>query len=93
MGQKCIKCIPFALLSCHISGVLAKKYLQISLFKVSHEFFLNLSDSPYCDGIEGILAAYHNSLINVQLYGPTNFAPVIRHVARFAQAGVAQFAK
>jgi len=54
--------------------------------RVSHEFFLNLSDSPYCDGIEGILAAYHNSLINVQLYGPTNFAPVIRHVARFAQA-------
>jgi len=30
------------------------------------------------------MAAYNNSLYNVQLYGPTNFAPVIRHVARFA---------
>jgi hypothetical protein len=34
---------------------------------------------------DGILAAYYHSLYNVQLYGPTNFAPVIRHVARFAQ--------
>merc|ERR1712173_212116 len=29
---------------------------------------------------------YHNSLHNVQLYGPTNFSPVIRHVANFAEA-------
>jgi len=54
--------------------------------QVSHEFFLNLSDSPYCSGIDGVLAAYMNALFNVQLYGPTNFAPVIRHVTRFASA-------
>jgi len=54
--------------------------------KVSHEFFLNLTGDPYCSGVDGILAAYHQSLYNVQLYGPTNFSYVIRHVARFASA-------
>ena len=54
--------------------------------KVSHEFFLNLTTDPYCAGVDGILAAYHQSLYNVQLYGPTNFSYVIRHVARFAKA-------
>merc|ERR1719419_1454812 len=54
--------------------------------KVSHEFFLNLTGDPYCTGVDGILAAYYQSLHNVQLYGPTNFSYVIRHVARFARA-------
>jgi hypothetical protein len=54
--------------------------------QVSHEFFLSLDpQQPYCHGIDGVLAAYYNSLYNVQLYGPTNFSPVIRHVARFAE--------
>ncbi|XP_042231401.1 copine-8-like isoform X2 [Homarus americanus] len=54
---------------------------------VSHEFFLNGSmDNPYCQGVEGILQAYHNSLQTVGLYGPTNFSPVINHVAKFARA-------
>jgi len=57
--------------------------------QVSHEFFLNLTESPFCSGLEGLLAAYYNSLYNVQLYGPTNFSPVINHVARFAQAYLA----
>lgn len=39
-------------------------------------------ENPYCNGIEGILEAYHQSLKTVQLYGPTNFAPVVNHVAR-----------
>jgi hypothetical protein len=54
--------------------------------QVSHEFFLTLSDSPFCAGLEGLLSAYYNSLYNVQLYGPTNFSPVINHVAKFAEA-------
>ena len=55
--------------------------------QVSHEFFLNLrQDSPYCAGVPGILQAYFTSLQNVTLYGPTNFAPVINHVARFANS-------
>nr|XP_056723700.1 copine-5 [Euleptes europaea] len=54
---------------------------------VSHEFPLNSNpDNPHCSGIEGILEAYHDSLKNVQLYGPTNFAPVVNHVARYAAA-------
>lgn len=56
--------------------------------QVSHEFFLNLSqeNNPYCSGVEGILQAYHHSLQSVKLYGPTNFSPVINHVANFARA-------
>uniref|UniRef100_A0AAY5F0I0 C2 domain-containing protein n=1 Tax=Electrophorus electricus TaxID=8005 RepID=A0AAY5F0I0_ELEEL len=55
--------------------------------RVSHEFPLNGNiENPYCNGIEGILEAYHQSLKKVQLYGPTNFAPVVNHVARYAAA-------
>ncbi|XP_025940122.1 copine-5-like [Apteryx rowi] len=55
--------------------------------RVSHEFPLNgNAANPSCSGIEGILEAYHKSLKSVQLYGPTNFAPVVNHVARSAAA-------
>ncbi|XP_014674843.1 PREDICTED: copine-8-like [Priapulus caudatus] len=51
--------------------------------RVSHEFFLNGNpENPYCQGIDGVLAAYQQALHTVQLYGPTNFAPVINHVSR-----------
>ncbi|XP_077496561.1 copine-8-like isoform X2 [Amblyomma americanum] len=54
---------------------------------VSHEFFLNGSATdPYCAGIQGVLEAYQRTLQAVQLYGPTNFTPVINHVARFANS-------
>lgn len=39
-------------------------------------------DNPNCVGIEGVLEAYFHSLRTVQLYGPTNFAPVINKVAK-----------
>jgi len=56
-------------------------------YQVSHEFFLTLDPaSPFCAGLTGVLAAYQAALNSVQLYGPTNFSPVIRHVARFAEA-------
>lgn len=56
-------------------------------WNVSHEFFLNLTpDNPYCQGVEGILQAYYRSLQTVGLYGPTNFAPVIKHVSQFARS-------
>uniref|UniRef100_A0A8C7KBL1 Copine 5 n=1 Tax=Oncorhynchus kisutch TaxID=8019 RepID=A0A8C7KBL1_ONCKI len=55
--------------------------------QVSHEFPLNGNiENPYCNGMEGILEAYHQSLKTVQLYGPTNFAPVVNHVAKYAAA-------
>lgn len=34
----------------------------------------------------GVLDAYRNCINQVQLYGPTNFAPVINHVTRVAQS-------
>uniref|UniRef100_A0AAZ1X8I1 C2 domain-containing protein n=1 Tax=Oreochromis aureus TaxID=47969 RepID=A0AAZ1X8I1_OREAU len=53
--------------------------------KISHAFPLNFNtENPNCVGIEGVLEAYFQSLRTVQLYGPTNFAPVINQVARSA---------
>ncbi|CAK8696200.1 unnamed protein product [Clavelina lepadiformis] len=54
-------------------------------FQVSHEFPLSFNfQNPFCQGIAGLEAAYCNCINQVQLYGPTNFAPVINHVTRFA---------
>ncbi|KAI8790172.1 copine-3 [Biomphalaria glabrata] len=54
--------------------------------EISHEFAVNFNpQNPYCSGIDGILQAYYNCIQHVQLYGPTNAAPIIQHVARFAQ--------
>jgi copine 5/8/9 len=33
-----------------------------------------------------VINAYHHCIRSVQLFGPTNFSPVINHVAKFAQA-------
>uniref|UniRef100_A0A669E714 Copine family member 9 n=1 Tax=Oreochromis niloticus TaxID=8128 RepID=A0A669E714_ORENI len=53
--------------------------------KISHAFPLNGdNDNPNCVGIEGVLESYFQSLRAVQLYGPTNFAPVINKVANCA---------
>ncbi|XP_053542119.1 copine-9 isoform X6 [Ictalurus punctatus] len=55
---------------------------------VSHAFPLNSDcENANCVGIEGVLEAYYECLRTVQLYGPTNFAPVISQVAE-AAAGV-----
>eukprot|EP00730_Choanoeca_flexa_P018556 TRINITY_DN9027_c0_g1_i3.p1 TRINITY_DN9027_c0_g1~~TRINITY_DN9027_c0_g1_i3.p1 ORF type:complete len:601 (+),score=121.86 TRINITY_DN9027_c0_g1_i3:107-1909(+) len=54
--------------------------------RVLHEFSLNGSETnPFVPGIDGVLAAYQQALLNVQLWGPTNFAPTIRHAARIAR--------
>ncbi|XP_068197482.1 copine-9-like [Antennarius striatus] len=53
--------------------------------KISHAFTLTGdNENPNCVGIEGVLEAYFQSLRKVQLYGPTNFAPVINKVANCA---------
>ncbi|ELU11603.1 hypothetical protein CAPTEDRAFT_227478 [Capitella teleta] len=55
--------------------------------QVSHEFPLNGNpQNPFCSGIAGVLDSYQRTIQAVQLYGPTNFSPVINHVARFGQA-------
>ncbi len=35
-------------------------------------------------GIQGVVEAYQNCLPKIQLYGPTNIAPIIQKVANFA---------
>ncbi|TKC39322.1 hypothetical protein EI555_002421 [Monodon monoceros] len=60
-------------------------------WQVSHEFALNFNpNNPYCAGIQGIVDAYRQALPQVRLYGPTNFAPIINHVARFAAQAAQQ---
>lgn len=62
--------------------------------QVSHEFALNLNPAnPYVAGVEGIVAAYKQSLARVELWGPTNFAPIIQQVSRFAHASRSNPAK
>jgi len=56
--------------------------------KVHHKFALNgKPTNPYCTGIQGVLAAYHKAIRSesIVLSGPTNFAPVINHIANFAE--------
>ncbi|XP_048765643.2 copine-3-like [Ostrea edulis] len=56
--------------------------------KVSMEFAINFNPSnPYCAGIGGVLEAYKTCIQRVNLYGPTNVAPIVYHVARFAEQG------
>uniref|UniRef100_A0A914VI84 Copine C-terminal domain-containing protein n=1 Tax=Plectus sambesii TaxID=2011161 RepID=A0A914VI84_9BILA len=55
---------------------------------VSHDFCVNGDPSnPFCDGVGGVLEAYYRCLQQIQLYGPTNFAPVINRVARYEISG------
>uniref|UniRef100_A0A6I8S3F2 Copine-2 n=1 Tax=Xenopus tropicalis TaxID=8364 RepID=A0A6I8S3F2_XENTR len=60
-------------------------------WKVSHEFAINFNPtSPFCSGVEGIIEAYSACLPNIRFYGPTNFSPIINHVARFAAQATQQ---
>lgn len=53
---------------------------------VSHDFAVNFNPvNPYVAGLNGILNAYHSCISSVQLYGPTNFAPIINKVANQAR--------
>ncbi|KAL7373822.1 hypothetical protein ABVT39_014935 [Epinephelus coioides] len=59
--------------------------------QVSHKFPINFNPSnPSCGGIEGVLHAYQLCLHKVRLYGPTNFSPIINHVAHFGQQAMQQ---
>uniref|UniRef100_A0AAY4D5W3 Copine-4 n=1 Tax=Denticeps clupeoides TaxID=299321 RepID=A0AAY4D5W3_9TELE len=54
-------------------------------FKVSHDFAVNFDEeNPECAGIQGVVEAYQNCLPKIQLYGPTNIAPIIQKVASAA---------
>ncbi|XP_029445193.1 copine-4 isoform X2 [Rhinatrema bivittatum] len=54
-------------------------------YKVSHDFAVNFNeDNPECAGIQGVVEAYQSCLPKIQLYGPTNIAPIIQKVAKSA---------
>jgi len=54
--------------------------------QVSHNFAVNFNpQNPDCLGIGGIMHAYESCIRSVQLYGPTNFAPIINNVASMAR--------
>uniref|UniRef100_A0AAQ5XMM4 C2 domain-containing protein n=1 Tax=Amphiprion ocellaris TaxID=80972 RepID=A0AAQ5XMM4_AMPOC len=60
-------------------------------WQVSHEFPINFNPSnPFCAGIEGVVSAYQQCLPQVKLYGPTNFSPIINHVAHFGRQALQQ---
>ncbi|XP_039982800.1 copine-3-like isoform X2 [Xiphias gladius] len=60
-------------------------------WQVSHEFPINFNPSnPFCAGVEGVVDAYRQCLPQVKLYGPTNFSPIINHVAHFGRQAMQQ---
>ncbi|KAL8177188.1 UNVERIFIED_CONTAM: Copine-6 [Gekko kuhli] len=51
-------------------------------FEVSHDFAVNFDpENPECERIAGVIEAYKRCLPQIQLYGPTNVAPIINKVA------------
>lgn len=46
--------------------------------------------SSFPEGVEGIVQAYSACLPHIRFYGPTNFSPIINHVARFAAQATQQ---
>ncbi|XP_052360467.1 copine-4 [Oncorhynchus keta] len=59
--------------------------LQPYFHRVSHDFAVNFNEeNPECAGIQGVVEAYQTCLPKLQLYGPTNIAPIIQKVASSA---------
>uniref|UniRef100_A0AAF5Q3Q2 Copine family protein n=2 Tax=Wuchereria bancrofti TaxID=6293 RepID=A0AAF5Q3Q2_WUCBA len=53
--------------------------------RVNFHFPLNLTtNSPECIGMDGLLNAYRDALNRIELAGPTEFGPTLRHAARHA---------
>ena len=47
----------------------------------SHSFAINGDIfKPECNGVENIIECYRNAISKVNLYGPTNFAEIIKNV-------------
>ncbi|TRY63625.1 hypothetical protein TCAL_16582 [Tigriopus californicus] len=54
--------------------------------EVSYNFSLNQHPTnPECLGVEGIIAAYSDTLAKVQLFGPTFFFPVIEQMVQIVR--------
>uniref|UniRef100_A0A9R1SJI1 Copine VII n=2 Tax=Cyprinus carpio TaxID=7962 RepID=A0A9R1SJI1_CYPCA len=54
-------------------------------YEVSHDFAINFNpEDDECEEIQGVVEAYQNCLPKIQLYGPTNVAPIINRIAKLA---------
>ncbi len=57
----------------------------------SWDFAINGDDSnPSVHGIQGVMEAYRHALTNIELSGPTHFAPIIQKVTRLKRAELAR---
>jgi hypothetical protein len=53
----------------------------------SHRFSVNFNpNDPNCHTIDGVLEAYQRCIRSVQLWGPTNFSPIIRGITQSAKS-------
>ncbi|KAJ3148733.1 hypothetical protein HDU89_004583 [Geranomyces variabilis] len=58
---------------------------------ISHCFALNGNiEYPHVPGVDGVLAAYDSAIAQIQLWGPTNFSPIINQVAAQIRAEEAE---
>lgn len=54
-------------------------------YEVSHDFAINFNpEDDECEEIQGVVEAYQNCLPKIQLYGPTNVAPIITRLGKQA---------
>jgi hypothetical protein len=61
------------------------KFPNLASQAVSHCFSMTGSgDDPWAYGLEGIMDVYRNSLNNVELSGPTLFAPMVTEAMKVA---------
>lgn len=83
-----ICCYPAVYLSFRSSQLCVSDYRFASLFSNAYRIItgeiVRLACIPCVTGIQGIVDAYRQILPQIRLYGPTNFSPIINHVARFA---------
>ena len=53
----------------------------LSTGQITHDFCLSFDPAaPELAGIDGVMTAYKRSIQSVQLWGPTNFSPIINRV-------------
>ncbi len=69
-----------------VYGFGGKLPLSPDMNAASHCFALNGDIyAPECNGVNGVLQAYYNSLQKVKLYGPTNFATFLERINGYAK--------
>uniref|UniRef100_A0A8C8CUA4 Copine-2 n=1 Tax=Oncorhynchus tshawytscha TaxID=74940 RepID=A0A8C8CUA4_ONCTS len=74
----------------YLSAILAVEKYHTKILCVESEFAVMHFPCFLWPGVEGIAQAYSACLPHIRFYGPTNFSPIITHVARFATQALQQ---